>query len=281
MDESAKQFALDSYLAFPKIKANNAYRRAVQQAVRGGSVDTRMFEVVLLEDTPEKVVHAVVERAVANVGDVGLSEKDAKVTTLYKVGFDKKAYRGGEPDAEKLLQIETDGTGHLIAERIREMYRELAIVYRPDDVRIAFQTAFALWGGMRMIGSGGTWWIPPTRANEIRAWQSFMLQIYGAGSVFVVPQYDAEETISALREASDFDMEARLVKIEDELEAFSSRDNVRVSSLESRLEDFARLRDVVDLHDDLLGMRRDALREKLVTAEKSLCETLEQLKAAK
>jgi hypothetical protein len=281
VDAAVTNNGLDSHFSFSKLGPENAYRKAVQLSVRGGGeVDVKAFEVQMLETGSDKIVHAVIERNVEDVGDVGLSTKDAQSKTLYKVGFDKAAAKAGKP-ASQLLQIEAAGNGHVIAERIRDMYKELAIVYRIETIRAEFQRAFHRWGGCRMVALGGIWWIPPSRANEIRAWASFMKEVYGDRAAFTCPQYDAEETIEALREASDQDLEGRLQKIEDKLEDFAKAETVQVSTLEARLAEYSSLRDIVDLHDDLLGMRREALREKLAAAEKSLTETIDTLRASK
>lgn len=279
--DAAVAHGLGDDLKFSIVRANNAYRRAVTHAVVGGGVDTRLHEVRVVEDSSTKIVHAIVRHHVTDVGDAGLSKNDATVETLFKVGFDKAAYNDGEPDAAKLLKIDDAGAEHPIAKRIKSLYDEAVSVYRTDDVRAVFQAAMILWGGMRMVDSGGIWWLPPTASEKVRSWAAFLRELYGARAAFVCPMFDTSETIAALQIASELDLEGRLQKLEDELDGFYSRDNVRLSTFETRLEEFARLRNIVDLHDDILDMKRDALREKLAAAEKSLCETLDELKAKK
>ncbi len=260
-------------LGFPKIGANSAYRRAVNNAVKGNRADQRKYAAVLIEDNADKIVHAIVGREIVETHNGSLSPKDAAFHTEVRVGFDKKAYKEGH-DAEGLLRLENED--HLVAKQIKTNYEELAVKFLPQDIRIAFQRAFESWGAIRLLDHGGLWWVPETSAHKVRAWKEFMGEL--GNTTVVIPVFDTEETIKSLREQSQSTFEGQLADLMGQLESFVGKDTTRLSTLERRVEDFDLLRDKIELHAQVLGFKQQELMDKLDAAAKGLVQSLSLIK---
>ena len=254
---------------FPRVTPNSAYRRAVRQAVKGGKGDERKFDVMKIEESPSKIVHAVVRKDIVIGSGTKLTAKDAEFKTETKLGFDKDGYFAGH-DADKLFKVEDET--HPITRKAKTHYEELCVVYRPEDIRIAFQRAFRRWGGIRLLDHGGVWWVPAPYAGKVRAWSDFMSSLNN--TALILPVFDTEETIASLREVTNQSIEGQLVDLMEQLEKLSQKNNTRVSTLEKRVEAFDELRVKAELYERLLGHQMDELKDKVSTAQTSLVKSL-------
>jgi hypothetical protein len=271
--ELAEQLGLKDDFVFPRIGANSAYRRAVNKAVRGGKADERQYAAVLVEDTPTKIVHAIVRREIVDTAGGELSPKDAAFHTDVRVGFDKDGYKD-EKDPETLLRLEDEE--HQVSKRIKSIYEELAVVFLPQDIRVAFQRAFEKWGAMRLLEHGGLWWVPEPAAEKVRAWKEFMLAL--SNTTVIIPVFDTDETIQSLREQSKLNLESQLADLLEQLESFTGQSTTRLSTLERRVERFDELRDKIELHARVLGHKQEELLSKLNEASKGLVQSLAAIK---
>lgn len=270
----ALQFGIADDLGFPRVTPNSAYRRAVRNAVKGGATDERRYEVVRLEETAARIVHGFVRKDIVVGGSSKLSVKDAAFETETKVAFDKDLYADGRPADE--LMIFEDVT-HPIAQQAKAIYETMCVVFRPDDIRTAFQRAFKSWSGVPTLEKGGYWWIPVTAAARVRAWRGFMEAL--GNSTVVLPLFDTEETLASLRAMTEQSLEAQLEGIMEQLASFSSRDTTRLSTLEARVDQFDDLRARAELYERLLGNSLQDLRLRLVSAQGALVDSLKAMQA--
>jgi hypothetical protein len=260
-------------LGFPNLSPISAYRRAVKGSVKRGQVDDRQFDIVKLDDTPVKIVHAVVETEVVDGDSGSLSKKDASSNTIFRVGFDKQAYTDGAAE-DTLMQVENQE--HPVAQKMMEMYAELCLQFLPADVRVAFQRAFEKWGAMRLLDHGGLWWIPEPNAHKVRSWREFMREL--ENDTIVIPIFDTVETMESLIAQSQSTLEGQLGDLLDQLETFTRKDNTRLSTLESRVEVFDDLRNKIELHAMVLGTKQEELIKKLNDAQQGLIASLQNIK---
>lgn len=263
------QCGLQDDLEFPKVGANSAYRRAVNKAVKGAKQDEKQYNAILLEDTADKIVHAIVKQDVVD-GDENdnMSDRGLEFLTEVKVGFDKKKFKEGFAN-EDLLQLEND---HVIAQRIKYNYEQLAVKFLTQDVRIAFQRAFEKWSAIRLLDHGGLWWVPAPNSDKVRKWKELMEAL--GYTAIIIPVFDTEETIKSLQEQSKTTLEGQLDEIMNELESFSNNETTRSSTLEKRVEKFETLRNKIELHANVLGFKQQELLDKLDNSAKGLARSL-------
>ncbi len=269
----AEKHGLQGELVFPRIGPNSAYRRAVNGAVRGGKADQRKYAAVLIEDTAEKIVHAIVKQEIVDTIGGVLSPKDAEFHTEVRVGFDKGKYKDGY-DAADLLQLEDDS--HQIAQGIKASYEDLAVRFLTQDIRVAFQRAFEQWGSIRLLDHGGLWWVPEPAAERVRAWKEFMSEL--GNTTVIIPVFDTEETIKSLREQSQSTLEGQLADLLEQLDGFSAKNTTRLSTLEKRVGAFDALREKIELHARVLGFKQQELMSKLDAASNGLVRSLAAIK---
>jgi hypothetical protein len=260
---------------FPRVTPNSAYRRAVRQAVRGGKGDERRYDVAKIEESPSKIVHAVVRKDIVVGAGTQLTARDAEFKTETKLGFDKDAYFASEP-AEKLFKTEDEH--HPVSIAARRIYEDLCVVYRAEDIRIAFQRAFVTWGAVRLLDHGGLWWVPSPYAAKVRAWSEFMRATNN--TALILPVFDTEETIESLRQVTMQSVDGQVADLMEQLTKLSEKNNTRVSTLEKRVEMFDDLRDKAEMYEKLLGHQMDELKVKLTAAQTSLVESLHAMKPA-
>jgi hypothetical protein len=272
---AAARFGLLDDLDFPVVTPNSAYRHAVRQSVRGGKADERRYEVVKVEESPSKIVHAIVEKTVENktTGST-MTNRDATFSTETRVGFDKDAYFAGGV-AETMLQVEHPD--HPIVARIRALYGELCVTYKTEDIRVASQRAFTSWHATAFGSGGGLWWAPSTAAEKVRSWAEWMEEL--GHRAYVIPLFDTEETVRALQLNAYESVENQMNALLDQMAAFSHKDNTRASTLERRVEEFDRLRDSAELYETLLGAQMSTIKERLVAAQKALVASISAMSA--
>ena len=256
---------IDNVLAFPRVGPASAYRRAVLKSVKSGKRDERIFDVVKVEETELKIVHAVVRKdiiaeavragTIVSAGKEFVSGHDAAFSTEIKIGFDKELRDAGGDPADMLKLEDKD---HYISERVKALYSEMCVVYTADDIRTAFTRAFESWGGIRMLGHGGLWWVPTDIAEEVRAWAQFLSDL--GFSPLVVPSFDTEETISSLRDAARESLEGQLEDIKNDLGSFVGSSSTRLSTLESRVEKYDVIRAKAEMYERVLETELSELK---------------------
>ncbi len=269
----AAELDLKDDFSFPKVTPNTAYRRAVRAAVRGGGkTDEKIWDVVKVEDSETHIVHAIVRRSIVDGAASVFSPKDAEYETVTKVGFSKEEYAAGGATANLFKSRDPDQE---IAHKAREIYEDLCVVFRPEDIRTAFQRAFEDWGGIRLRERGGLWWVPSTGSEKIRAWTEYMSRLDNETLVF--PIFDTSETVDSLRLLTEQNLEGQLAALNEELQNYSAKDSTRLSTLEKRVERFDVLRNKAELYERLLGNNLETLRGRLDVAQASLVSGLKQM----
>lgn len=259
--ELVKSLGLEEF-EFPMLSANSAYRRAVDMVVKGGRSDERKLEAVKVRDDEHQIAHSIIRKDV--VADMlQLAEKDAEFYTECQIIFSK--------DSHSLICSDPN---HTIYQEVQKNYTELLTIYTINDLRTAFQRAFAKWGGIRMLEHGGLWWIPSTQVEKVRSWKSFMGQT--GNSALIIPIFDTRETIESLKNLTRESVDGQLQELVEQLSGYAARSNVRNSTLEARLEEFDELRDRAELYERLLGHKLDDLKAKLNEAQKGLVETIKK-----
>jgi hypothetical protein len=263
VERLADAYGLTDDLAFPKLTPNACYRKAIQQVFSVGTKDQRRAMAYLVEDSADKLVHAIVTSKVVDGTDDTVSAKDASFTTEIKIGFDKAAYRNGAT-AEACLVSEDPN--HASFQELRTVYIELAEKYLTNDIRNAFQAAFRAWDACPLLPHGGLWYIPANRAEKVRAWHGFMTDL-GMTTV-VIPAFDTAETIASLRDATRAGLEGQLADLFWMFEQYdlAGWETVRTSTLETRVADFEELRNRAELYQAILGTTADDLKVKVAAA---------------
>lgn len=263
-DQAAEAHGLVDDLKLPIINPAGAYRQALRSAVKGTS-DERNWSVTLVEETSERIVHAIL--AAEEVADATtLSDKTREFRTSTKVAFNKGAQRLKHVDFGQLFEAEDPA--HPVAVRARKGYLDLVECYRIAELRDAFQFAFRRWAGVRLVEHGGVWWIPAPYAEKVRAWAAFMGELHH--SILVLPLFDTKEAVASLQEAAKQSLEGQLEEIVTDLQEFAGADTTRLSTLEDRLERWERLRNDAELYERLLGMRMAELGKGLDEARGAL-----------
>ncbi len=270
---------IDQALAFPKIGPSSAYRRAVMKSVTSGKRDERVFDIVKVEETELKIVHAVVRKdiiaeavragTIASEGKEFVSGHDAAFSTETKLGFDKELRDAGGDPAD---MIKLEDESHPVSQRAKALYSEMCVVYTADDVRTAFTRAFENWGGIRMLGHGGLWWVPTDRAVEVRQWADFLLSL--GFTPLVVPSFDTEETIASLQTAARESLEGQLEDVRNELSSFVGASSTRLSTLESRVEKYDTIRAKAEMYERILNTELTELKTAANLAQAGLAAAI-------
>lgn len=276
--QAFENVGLADEIKLPRITAISAYRRAVRESVRGHKRDEAKWDVVKLSDSREVILHAIVRRDVVlsalrsgqikrDAGDGEFFAGEADFRQEGRIGFDKAAYfAGAQPEA--LIKLEVPE--HAVSQKFLSSYEENVVVFQHKDVRRAFQRAFVRWGGARVTAAGGLWYIPAGSSELIQSWAAAMHELQN--EAVVLPQIDAGDTLLALREAAQDNLEAQIAKIEEDLQKFVGKKKVRASSYQRRVDRFDEMRAAVELQQDALSFKMRDLGEKLEKARRHLVE---------
>jgi hypothetical protein len=276
---AASRHGIADDLGWPRLKSNNYYRRAVVGAVSSGKRDERRFEAVKVEETSLRIVHAIIRKDLVagllgsgavvpdpTTGELRIASRDAKFDEEFKVAFDKAAFNaGGLP--EDLIVYEDRARNHPLAAEIGRLYTAAHGTFTTVDIRAAFSRAFAQWDGIQLLQHAGMWFLPATREDRVRAWYAWMAEI-GCFPV-ALRQRAGEDPMSddSIARSSTSGITTQLATLEKELDEFAANDATRFRTLEERVSRFADLRRLAALHDELLGIRRASLQERLASAQ--------------
>lgn len=269
----AARYGLSEDFRFPRIEENSVYRRAVNAAVKGGASDDRNYVVKIVEDSPLYIAHEVLSASVQDISVSSLSDKSALYSHETTVRFDKVAYAEGTATADTFLQVEAPS--HPIAQRIIADYTRGAVdkEFSIADLRIAFRRALVTWAGLRVLSHGGMWFVPREYRDKVAAWSSFINSFPGCRAS-VWDQYDAASVMAEIAHASESTLEAQFADVLTELERFGARENVRLTTLEERVETFDILRARAELFERLLGRSLSDIKDRMTAAQEALVAAL-------
>jgi hypothetical protein len=260
---------------FPRVTPVNAYRRAVVDACKDAARnDERGWSAHLVQNDESCTVHELVRVQITGGSDSTLTDNRADFSAETRVRFDKVGYAAGR-NPEQLMLLEHPD--HPIAKEAARIYLEHMHMMRTADIRSGFQRAFEKWNGIRVLDHGGLWLVPAPFAEKVRAWKTFLDRLNC--TAMIIPTLDTQETVDSMQRMANDSLEAQFAKILDELQQFATKDNTRVSTLESRLEAFGDLRSKTELYERLLGMKLDQLKTRLGAAADSLKTSLASLPA--
>lgn len=268
---AASAVGLDAELsdAWPRVTPRQAYLRAVRHAFSGTHA-TREYEIVLVRDDADVLAHAVVRRSVVDAEHLTF-RRDVVARSELRVAFDKVAARA--PGAPLAALFRTDGPeDDPLVQRLRSEYEALATRYLHDDVRKAFQRAFARWGGVRFQGSGGTWWIPPSADDLVARWAALLARLGCA--TLLLPIRHTAEAIASLRALTEDNLQGQLQAVFDDLRRFADGARTKASTLEARVATFDDLRARAELYERLLGHNLAEIRGRIATARDALVAAL-------
>ena len=278
VEAAAVKWGLEDDIAcfLPKKAPNSCYRRAIAQTFGTGKKDERKTMAYLVEETHDKLVHAIVMAKVIEDenGDDTVSARDAEFKTEIKVGFDKRAYRDGASLEGCLVAEDPD---HPAAVALKAKYLEISEHYMSDEIRFAFQTAFdRKWNACPVLPHGGLWYVPAQYAEKVRAWHGFIGDL-GMTTV-IIPTFDTKETIESLRAATRETLEGQLGDLREKLEHYSTVgwDSVRDSTLERRMADFDDLRNRAELYESILGTTIEDIRTSLANCAARVQQDIEK-----
>lgn len=274
--QRAIELGLDGDFKFPRVNENSVYRRAVNAAIKGARNDERQFVVKLVEDSASFIVHEFLSADVQDLTVSSLTDKSALFTHETCTRFDKLSYASGKGTPDKYLQVE-DPQNEICAV-VAKVYNEGAvdIHYSIADVRTAFQRAFAKWCGLSVLQHGGMWFIPRDYAKKVEAWEAFVNSWPGCKAC-VWDQYDGAQVMKELEHSSNETLEAQLAQVLTDLERFAASGNVRMSTLEARIEMFDELRARAELFERLLGSSMVDIKDKMNSAKEALVAAVAEL----
>jgi len=266
----ADELGLADDFQFPNITPISAYRRAAVDSCKDAARnDERGWSAELVQNDESYIVHELVSKQIKQGGISALTDMTAAFSAETSIRFDKTGYHRGQT-IETLMELEH--AAHPMAQRAAALYLQYLTTLKASDIRAGFQRAFAKWQGMRILDHGGLWLVPSPYAEKVRAWKDWLAKI--GCTALIIPVFDTEETVESMQEMARASLEGQLTSIIGELEAFSHKDNTRISTLESRLEAFDNLRSKTEMYERLLGMKMEQLKTRLGSAASSLKTSL-------
>lgn len=271
VEQLTDRLGLAEDFQFPRLTPVNAYRRAAREACResGVGADEQMWSVELVQNDKDYIVHEFLRKEIRDGSGSTMTDKTTSFTSETRIRFDRNCYRNGGT-TEALVELEHPE--HPVAQRAAKLYRDHLELFRADDLRSGFQRAFHRWGGMRILDHGGLWMVPEPFALKVRAWKQWMEEL--RCTPFIVPVFDTQETVATMQAMAVDTLEGQLQQITEELEAFTHKDNVKLETLEKRLNAFDDLRSKTEMYERLLDLQLDNLKGRLHAAADSLKTSL-------
>jgi hypothetical protein len=272
--EAAEEQHLGGELAFPRVTPSSGYRRAVRSTASGW--DGRRYTPVLIQEDEDRIVHAIVRSGVVDraveaqhvakvAGELQL-QRDVEIHEEIRVRFDKDGHRAGKPASDLVL---VDKPTHELALVLLADYRRLCVEYSADDIRGAFQGAFARWHGQPQRDRGGLWWLPPAAASKVRSWARFLEALGCVPTIF--PLFDTSETMAALRHSAHTNLLGRLCHLQEQLRGYAENGSrTRLATLERRAVEFDAVRTRATVYEEVLGMDLERVKDEAEQA----CRTL-------
>lgn len=135
------------------------------------------------------------------------------------------------------------------------------------------------FGGVRMRRSGGVYYVPPSSAEQLRAFGRVMARV-GDSSLPFLPIYDSDETVGTMGVQLGSELERQIEAVVESAKKLGGENGkARESSLGNRLEALEEIRNRSVACGVLLDAYRDRIENALETARGSIVE-LKQLDAA-
>lgn len=172
-----------------------------------------------------------------------------------------------------------------IVYRVINETRSYHEVYTSDDVRAAIVSALNRWSAMpcRQVAPHVIYWVPPGGADEIRKLAD-AVEACGWGRIELFAGYSTDSrSARACVNAVNGGLEASLKGFADEARAFASKEpeRVRVSTIENKIADAARLRERAAFYKTILGAAVTSIDDRVSQIEAELQRVLGVVSASK
>lgn len=172
--------------------------------------------------------------------------------------------------------LRTDSPAHSLVNAVQMRFDELKNTHTADDVRRTITRTLQSFSSVLLRENGGVWWIPSPYSDALRRLQSCIEGI-GSSKMYLLPIHESADAQRTLGDAAQRSLEAELVQLKEEVEAFVGCPPERTSTLVRRLESFDELRARAELYRDVLSIR---VADLDVTLD-SLSRSIESLLVAK
>jgi hypothetical protein len=251
----AEKYGLQDDFEFPKLTKTSAYRRAIKHVTSKGEHDLRNIVAVRIRDDEDFVSHALVSpEVVQKSGEFNEVEFDSQI----KVGFNKNGITFDE-------QFITNSPEDPIVKEVEKAIRDKSVAFTADDIRTAFQRAFTKWNALRILPSGGLWWIPEQHSDKVTAWNKFLNEVSVQSTVIIIPTFNNEETVNSIKSAANSSLFSKLESIKTDIENFNEK--TRGSTVEKKVEALNDLKKRAAFYEQVLEVQKDRLEEKILEAE--------------
>jgi len=259
-----KKHGLEEDFNFPKLTITSGYRRAIKSITSKGEHDTRALVAIRIRDDEDYVSHALVSPEVVNSD--GSFDAEVNFDSQIKVGFNKKGLIFDE-------QFITNKPDHPVVKEIKEVMKAKSAAFSANDIRSAFQRAFNRWNAVRVLPSGGLWWIPEKFSDKVEAWKLFLQDISRSSTVITIPTFNNDDTVNSIQNAARNSLFSRLETIKHEIESFN--DKTRQSTVTKKIEALNELKKKATFYEEVLEMQKEFLSIKILEAEASVKQSLQ------
>lgn len=272
VEAATQRHLLEKLLKMPTLTPINAYKRAVIAVTKGQSVEKREWIVSKVETNENHIVHQYHERSVVESDETGVAHHAADYAHSIATRFCRDKYKAGD-DWRNLIQ--TTDASHPITAAVISAYMEIMGTYHAGDLRNMSSRVFSRIGGFPLKTAMGVFMVPATQATIVRRWADWCTDI-GASSL-ILPQFDAPETRTVMTRTATDGVEAALEQFMADLNTFAEKGDVRVSTLEKRVEELDRLRDNAAVYESLLDISMRELKKGIDKAEKQFLAQIASL----
>lgn len=233
---------LDPDLVPDVVKPLTAANRAVTRACK----DHGATYQVITDDAGRKI-WAIVDPEINKGAQLG----DSAGTLQNRVGYVKD-------QASLIVEEDTE-----LGRQAVDLFRTWTEYLNGDDIRTLVHHYLSTWGAVRMIGSGGAYYIKPRLANEVAA---FCQVINGLGDseAFTVVLREGQANQQAVGIAARQQIAGEVLRLKDEVAAWKESPP-RASTLERRIERYSHLKTELGDFADILKLQAGDLLVELDT----------------
>ncbi len=180
-------------------------------------------------------------------------------------------------DGKQRPWIERYDQGNVV-KQILDKTDDLVGVYKKTDLAVSIAVLLRRWSAVPLLDGG--YLLPPGGETEINAMKDAMADM-SAGFIGQMATYAKDaRSVETAAYSVNLSLEAQLNKFAKDAESYTGKtDTLRASTVEHRLEEASRLKQVADLHRAILGAAVSNIDAKVQAIETSLKQTLGLLEA--
>lgn len=146
---------------------------------------------------------------------------------------------------------------HPVADAVANCYTALVGSVTTDQIRTMVRKICRARGG---IAIGTEFFVPGAHATLLRAMQAVVEEL-GGSQLWLLPVHDTEESRQTIDRAMRSNLEDDLTAIANEIDSFDA--STRATTLETRLEQFADLRNKANLYAGILETAHEDLEARI------------------